>query len=306
MIQFNEERHEYKLDGKVIPSVSQLLKKHGLTVDYSMVPEAILSAKAERGTLIHKEIQDYIEKRELGFTKECRLFSDWLEQNPIADMKCEQIVNNEVCAGKFDLLGRRGDKMILIDFKTTSSKHLEDWRWQLSLYDYLLGCGSELHVLWMNDGLEDIKIDKMPDAEIERLFDAERNGEPYKPAALVFSTESLSRIEDLERQLFDFKTKTDAIEKKKNELLEGLKNAMESQKIKSLDYRSISITYIAPSKRVTFDKKKFETEHPEMKGMYEKESNVKSSIRIKLHEVDTEVDTEVARAKGEIETELPF
>ena len=196
MIEFNEERHEYKLDGKIIPSVTQLLKKHGLVADYSMVPEAILSAKAERGTLIHKEIQDYIEKREMGFTQECTLFADWIAKNPIKDMECEQIVHNDVCAGKFDLLGRRGDKMILIDFKTTSSKHLEDWRWQLSLYDYLLGAAAELHVIWMNDGLEDILIDKIPDTEIERLFDAERNGELYKPAALVFLSESLSKIEN--------------------------------------------------------------------------------------------------------------
>jgi hypothetical protein len=303
MIEFNEKKHEYRLDGKVIPSVSQLLKKHGLTVDYSMVPEAILSAKAERGTLIHKEIQDYIESGESGFTKECKLFADWLAQNPLEEMKCEKIVHNDTCAGRFDLLGKRGDKLILIDFKTTATKHMNDWRWQLSLYNNLLGADAELHILWLNDGLEDIMIDKIPDAEIERLFEAERKGEIYIAPSLVFPSESLAMIEDFERQIYDFKTKTDAIEKKKNELLEGLKNAMESQKIKALDYRSISITYIAPSKRVTFDKKKFETEHPEMKGMYEKESNVKSSIRIKLHEVDTEVDTEVARAKGDI---LPF
>jgi hypothetical protein len=288
MIEFNEKNHEYRLDGKVIPSVSQLLKKHGLTVDYSMIPEAILSAKAERGTLIHKEIQDYIESGESGFTKESKLFADWLEQNPLEDMKCEQIVHNDTCAGRFDLLGRRGDKLILIDFKTTATKHIDDWRWRLSLYNNLLGADAELHILWLNDGLEDIMMDKIPDAEIERLFEAERKGEIYIAPSLVFPSESLAMIEDLEKQLYDFKTKADAIEKKKNELLEGLKNAMESQKIKSLDYRSISITYVAPSKRVTFDRKKFETEHPEMKGKYEKESDVKSSIRIKLHEVDTE------------------
>ena len=288
MIEFDEEKHEYRLDGNVIPSVTQLLKKHGLVADYSMVPESILSAKAERGTLIHKEIQDYIEKNEVGFTQECRLFSDWLEHFPLEDMKCEQIVHNDVCAGKFDLFGFRGGNPILIDFKTTSSKHLEDWRWQLSLYDYLLGCGSELHVIWMNDGLEDIQVERVPDTEIESLFQAEKKGEIYTPKGLVFPSESLSKIENLERQLFDFKTKTDAIEKKKSELLDELKGAMEKQGIKSLDYRSISITYVAPSKRATFDKKKFETDHPEMKGLYEKESTVKASIRIKLHEVDTE------------------
>jgi hypothetical protein len=215
------------------------------------------------------------------------LFADWLAQNPLEDMKCEQIVYNEICAGKFDLLGRRGDKLILIDFKTTATKHIDDWRWQLSLYNYLLGAGAELHVIWMNDGLEDIQVERVPDTEIESLFQAEEKGEIYTPKGLVFPSESLSKIENLERQLFDFKTKTDAIEKKKNELLEGLKNAMESQKIKSLDYRSISITYVAPTKRATFDKKKFEAEHPEMKGKYEKESDVKASIRIRLHEVDS-------------------
>ena len=288
MIEFNEKKHEYRLDGNVIPSVTQLLKKHGLAADYSFIPEAVLSAKAERGTLIHQEIQDFIEKNEVGFTQECTLFADWIAKNPLEDMKCEQIVHNEICAGKFDLLGRRGDKHILIDFKTASAKHLEDWRWQLSLYDHLLGADAELHILWLNGCLEDILIDKIPDAEIERLFEAERKGEIYSAPSLMFPSESLAMIEDFEKQIYDFKTKTDAIEKKKNELLEGLKNAMESQKIKSLDYRSISITYVAPSKRSTFDRKKFETEHPEMKGKYEKESNVKSSIRIKLHEVDIE------------------
>lgn len=49
---FNPVNHEYRLDGVVIPSVTQILKAEGLT-DFSMVPEAILEANSRFGKALH-------------------------------------------------------------------------------------------------------------------------------------------------------------------------------------------------------------------------------------------------------------
>ena len=57
MLKFDAEKHEYFDGEKRLISVTQLLKKHGLAPDYSGVSDSVLNAKAERGTLIHSEIE---------------------------------------------------------------------------------------------------------------------------------------------------------------------------------------------------------------------------------------------------------
>ena len=83
MIRFDEENHRYTLDGKTLISVTQLMKKHGLAPDYSAVSESVLAAKAERGTLIHKEIEDFNKGGEIGFTQECANYYDYVTSNGI-------------------------------------------------------------------------------------------------------------------------------------------------------------------------------------------------------------------------------
>jgi len=65
-VKFNKKTHKYTLvdsKGKKISdliSVTQLLKKHEISPDYSQVDEETLNAKARRGTVIHEELEKYI------------------------------------------------------------------------------------------------------------------------------------------------------------------------------------------------------------------------------------------------------
>ena len=64
-LNFDENSHTYTLikeNGEEINlvSVTQLLKKHGLSPDYSNIDSEILRLKAERGKVILKELEDYI------------------------------------------------------------------------------------------------------------------------------------------------------------------------------------------------------------------------------------------------------
>ena len=71
-LDFNEGTHTYidKATGKEVISATQLMAEQGLAPDYSSVDEDYLKQCADRGKLIHKEIEDFIETGKIGFTKE--------------------------------------------------------------------------------------------------------------------------------------------------------------------------------------------------------------------------------------------
>ena len=110
MIEFNPETHEYFSDGKKLISVTQLMRKHGLAPDYSGVPDSVLVAKAERGTLVHKEIETYIKTGEIGFTEECTEFAAYCSREGIEPTASETIVYNGIAAGTIDLVYIQGGK----------------------------------------------------------------------------------------------------------------------------------------------------------------------------------------------------
>ena len=58
MLTFNEELHEYRLDGVVIPSVTTIISAVGL-YEFDYVSSETLEVAAERGTIIHRCIEWY-------------------------------------------------------------------------------------------------------------------------------------------------------------------------------------------------------------------------------------------------------
>ena len=64
---------------------------------------------------------------------------------------------------------------------------------------------------------------------------------------------------------------------------EDLLKAMEQHGIKSFKSENVSFTYVAPTTRTTFDKKKLKKDHPDIDlEQYNKVSDVKASVRIKV------------------------
>jgi hypothetical protein len=57
-LEFNAEKHEYRMDGRLMPSVTTVLKGTGM-IDYSMIPQNVLQAAAHRGTAVHKALHYY-------------------------------------------------------------------------------------------------------------------------------------------------------------------------------------------------------------------------------------------------------
>lgn len=74
---YSEEWHTYRFNGKIIPSVTQLLDDG----TYVGVPEDILESARLRGTLIHKEIEDYLKRGLKGYTDEATKFIEYYQEN---------------------------------------------------------------------------------------------------------------------------------------------------------------------------------------------------------------------------------
>ena len=288
-IKFDENLHKYTVDGKEVISVTQLLQKHKITPSYDSVDKELLRVASERGTLIHEEVEKWIESGECGFTEESEKICDYLFERADEKSKIisEQMVANDVVAGRFDVIYTHAKKLVLTDIKTGNTKHLFGWSWQLSLYKYLYEkmYGKEidsLQILWANGDLTVIPCEYVGDEKIENLLKAEREGRLISDVDLGVSEEEL---EDLEELIEEIKVKEDElklIKEKVDKVKEILYGTMEKEGIKTVDRGKLKITYVAPSCRTSVDSKKLEKEEPEIYKKYVKTTTVAGSIKITL------------------------
>ena len=88
------------------------------------------------------------------------------------------------------------------------------------------------------------------------------------------------------RKIAEFERQMKAIKKAEDDLKEKILAEMESKNILKVETDDVTISYIAPTDRETFDSKRFKFDHPEMFDEYVKMSPVKASVRIKVKDND--------------------
>ena len=288
MLEFNEEKHEYTLDGKKLISVTQLMQKHNLAPSYAGVSTDVLNAKAERGSLIHKEIEDFNKRGEIGFTPEMAAFKEYIEKNNVKVVASELQLHNDIVAGTCDLILNYGFGCYTIaDIKTTYQLHLEAVSWQLSIYSYLVEKpavtnkkGQAFH--FNKDGeLNVIDIPLKPMEEIEKLMECERKGEIYK-YEVAMDDNQITQIAELEQIIKNLDSQVKEAKQKQDELKGALLQEMESRGLKSFEKGNLKITYVAPSTRTTLDSKAIKEKYPEIYEENAKTTDVKASLKITL------------------------
>lgn len=284
-IKFIEETHTYLLDDKPLISVTTLMQKHGLAPSYDGVPENVLKAKAERGTLIHKEIEDYCVKGEVGFTDELSLFIDYIEDNNIEVISNETLVHNNLVAGTIDLI--LGGNAIA-DIKTTSVLHLDAVSWQLSIYAYLYNLthdykvvnGKVLHFTPLGElSVRDIPL--KPEMMVEELLRCEAEGRLFQND-LDFSQKKLTQLYDVENFIKEIKMQQKKAELDAERLKAELLLAMETQNVKKFENDVIRITRKDAYEKETFDTKKFKVDYPKLHQEYIKKTTVGATVLITI------------------------
>ena len=295
---FNEEQHTYWLGDKRLISVTRLLKKHGLSTDYSAVNPDVLEKAAKKGTAVHSEIEEYIKNGAVGFTPEFMGYLDLVDEIQFAPQESEIVlpsgdipdteIDKYIIAGTADLIGTSICGSTLVDIKTTQRVDVRSCAWQLSLYERLAGVKFDRMFIFhlREEASKIIEIERIPEAEIDRLLECERNGEIYHEPGLVVEGDLRACVEAAEREL----KIAEEVQKKAKEVSDGYRQKlyefMTAQGIKTWETldKSMQITRVDPYTKQGIDGKRLRAEHREIAEKYTTISQVKGTVKITIRE----------------------
>ena len=292
-IMFDEVAHTYTdtTTGKVIPSVTQIISAvYGSGLENA--PSYFVERAAEKGTVIHKEIDAYLKTGKFGETKEFEVWHRWFCFGvKSANMKFE----NEIMvyaetpygpvAGQADML----DNGFLEDWKSwnkATKQLISKTQKQLSIYCYLLRkmgkiVNEPLKVVHITDKVEVINVDYLGDEWVENTvkmyYDGQKVEEKPETSLQTVDQNTLAHFGAVLKQIAE-------LEKSIEPIREQIKAEMEKRGILALNAGYVSITYVPPTTRETFDIKRFKEENEALYNQHKKTSEVKSSIRIKINE----------------------
>lgn len=139
ILEYIDDIHTYLFNGEIFPSITQILKiKFGNK--YDGISEGVLKRASEKGTRVHKIIEDYekhniedisySELRDWKFLKKSYKFECLDNEIPIVIFKDDK----PVACGRLDLVLKENEMLGLGDIKTTSTLDKEYLAYQLNLY----------------------------------------------------------------------------------------------------------------------------------------------------------------------------
>jgi hypothetical protein len=207
-MKFNEQNHTYEHQGDEYISVTQLIKKYGLSADYANIPPDVLAKAAIRGKEIHKGLELYVngDRSMLGKLNEVDLFDAYVGQKQIdlSTAKSELIIYDTQfkVAGTIDFTYNEDGTEVITDFKATSTLYIDSVAWQLSLYNYIKCKGdllkyyfNKLRVLWFNGGRLSVKEIYHVDFDaVVSLLEAHKNGTDFeyvKPVKVITPSQEI-------------------------------------------------------------------------------------------------------------------
>ena len=138
IIEFDEEYHEYIVNGIVVPSITSILKKV-FSKQYENIPKIVLQRAAKLGTAVHEAIEIYEktgqeqqvpELKGYKYLKKKNKFKVLANEIPIVIFKD----NFPVCAGRLDMVIEENGNIGIADIKRTSKLNQEYLQLQLSMY----------------------------------------------------------------------------------------------------------------------------------------------------------------------------
>ena len=291
-VYFDEVSHTYLLDDEnVLIGVTSLMKKFGLSPDYSGIPEGVLRKAAEEGTAIHKEIEDY----DNGVSVLNTELIDGYRKLGLKHICSEYLVSdNETVASAIDGVyeGPQPNTVILVDYKTTQKVHTRALQWQLGFYRTLFerqnpgisvtGCYC-LHIDKKKRSIIGlIPINPVSADMVDAVIAAERNGEIYVDPYVPDS--ALSVLDDLPTYISQIHYAAE-IEAKLKEIKNFLK-ACDSKLIaymmeNNLEEMSTGEGTVKIKKgytRKSIDTAKLTKDYPQLAAKYEKTTEVSPSI----------------------------
>lgn len=304
-IVFDELNHTYTNEaGKQLSGVTALLKRQLFADKYDGISEKVLEQAAERGNLIHRQVEMY---ETFGgdvdtLSDEARTYVTLKDANKFETIATELLVSDgENVASGIDVVWEKKIKDIssdawlseiyLCDIKTTSKLDMEYLSWQLSIYKYLLLRNNPdveirgLYACWLpkeqNGKPKLVPVDEKPMEWIKDLIETDARGEQWvnPEAALVAEREqSLIVPQELTKAIASFLE----AEKLAKEMKEQLRALMQEHGITKWECDEFTATIGKDSETTTFDSKAFKEANPDEYNKYIKTSTRKGSFKVTL------------------------
>lgn len=289
---FNEDEHSYWLDGRQLSGITGVIRRHVFPDKYKNVPQTVLDRRADFGHIFHSEMELWINA---GIEGSSSTFGVFMENFiGIKFAASEYIVTDGThFASPIDAIDEDG---VIYDFKTSTAKDTEYWRWQLGVYCHLFriqngfspsGC----RVLWINkDGMHDlVDIEPVSEDRVVALLDAERSGLPFvdpaeETAAAIIPDERSAALAAIEREIVRRETDLKKMQADRDMMKAAILEAMISAGVKSIDTDALKLTVKDSYTRTSVDSKALKENYPEAYNECLKETTVKASLTITLKE----------------------
>lgn len=291
--------HKYFFGDKQLIGVTSLMKKHGLSADYSGISDEVLQKAAKLGTAAHKAIEDYcncIPGIEMPLIKSYRALG-------LNIIKTEYLISDyNVTASSIDLLNQREPGVYdIIDIKRTDKIHREALAWQLGIYRYLFlrmnpdakvaGCfclpiqkGNKDDILADVCG-ELLPITPVDECDVVALLEAEVRGEIYEPAkkegAMVLSAEKMLALSIGIKSVNLYKQQLKEAEEAISSIQEEIYQWMLDNDRDSLSLHGMEVKLKRPYQKTALDTTRLKKVHPDLYKEFSKTSEVKGNITIK-------------------------
>lgn len=293
MIRFDRENHLYFDEkGHILPSATEIIGAvYGTGLE--LAPAQAIARAAQIGTQVHDEIHQYLTMGKQGSTPQFMQWHRWFTyggQPLFRNWESEKIVTAQTPFGAFagtvDLLADSW----LWDYKTSKTATPEQrkkWQMQLSFYCYALRkmgvpVSEPLKVLHVGaDDFEVIRLGYLGDKFVEQTMQKYVQGQTVEKPAPVTDLQTVppQELDAFTQALVQIKTLEEQVER----VRARIKQEMEARGILQVQFGPVSISYVAPTTRTSFDSVGFKKDHADLYRMYQKQSEVKSSIRITLN-----------------------
>lgn len=179
-LEFCEKTHTYKVNGFVVPSVSEIMKPLSSN-HYAAIDCDTLSRAADRGTKVHAAVENYLLYGIEDISKELRGYFDgfkkWIDEYKPEPIKTECRIYHKTLnyAGTADLPCYINGEPTLVDFKTTATVAQTLTRVQLEAYkkafeSHGIEFKRKLIIQSRKDGTYHDKEHPITDAESWRVF----------------------------------------------------------------------------------------------------------------------------------------
>ena len=137
-LEFFPETHTYLYDGIMLPSVSRILGTKYRN-EYASVPPAVLNNAAQRGTAVHKAIENYNNSGYDDGSEAVRNFKFLQKQYgfEVLDSELPLVIFKDdipIACGRLDMTMLMDGETGIADIKTVSTLNKEKIAYQLNLY----------------------------------------------------------------------------------------------------------------------------------------------------------------------------